>query len=49
MTSHFDDHKTTDLKQEMLLVMKTGNGIPHDEEMYAALHRGIHGEKTTSL
>ena len=49
MTSHFDDHITTDLKQEMLRVIKAGSGIPHDEKMYAALHTGLHGEKTTSL
>ena len=49
MPSHFDSHITTDLKQEMLQVIKTGNGIPHVKEMYSALRKGIHGEKTTSL
>ena len=46
MTFHFDNHITTDLKQEMLKFIKTGNGIPRDEEMYAALRNG---EKTSSL
>ena len=49
MTSHFDDQITTDIKQEMLRFMKTGNRIPHGEEMYKALCMGMHGEKTTSL
>ena len=48
-TSHLDDNKTTGLKHEMLQVIKTGNGITHDEKLYAALRRAIHGEKTTPL
>ena len=49
MTSQFNDHITTDLKQEMPYLIKTGNRIPHGEEMYPALRMGIHGEKITSL
>ena len=29
-TSHLDSHKTTDVQLDMLLCVKTGNGIPHD-------------------
>ena len=49
MTSHFHDHITTDVKQEMLKLIKTGNRIPHGEKMFVALRMGIHGEKTTSV
>ena len=49
MTYYFHDQITTDLKQEMLKLIKTGNIIPHAEEMYVALRMGIHGEKTTFL
>ena len=49
MTSQFDGHIPTDLKQEILYVIKTGNRILHDKEMYAALRMGMHGEKTTSI
>ena len=49
MTSHFHDYITTDVKQEMLKFIKTGNRIPHGEEMFAALRMGIHGKKTTFL
>ena len=31
MTSHLDDHTTTDVKLEMLSCVQTGNGITHDE------------------
>ena len=41
MTSHFDSHVTTDLKLGMQSIIKTENIIPHDEEMYAALCRGM--------
>ena len=49
MTSHFHDYITTDVKQEILKFIKTGNRIPHGEEMFAALQMGIHGKKTTFL
>ena len=49
MTSHFHDYITSDVKQEILKFIKTGNRIPHGEEMFAALHMGIHGKKTTFL
>ena len=32
MTSHLDGHITTDLKPEMLSVIKTGNRMPHDQK-----------------
>ena len=38
MTSHFNSHITTDLKPEMLSHINTEDRIPHDEEMYVALH-----------
>ena len=31
MTSHFDSHRTTDMKPEMLSGVQTGNGTPHDK------------------
>ena len=31
MTFHLDSHGTTDIKQEMLTGVRTGNGTPHDE------------------
>ena len=49
MTSKFHNNITTDVKQEMLLVIKTGNRISHGEEMFAALRIGIREAKTTSL
>ena len=49
MTFHFREHITTDVKEEMLKVIKTENRIPHGEEMFAALRMSIHGKKTTFL
>ena len=31
MTSHFNSHRTTDIKPEMLSGVQTGNGTPHDK------------------
>ena len=31
MTSHLDSHTLTDVKQEMIPGVYTGNGIPHDK------------------
>ena len=31
MTSHLNSHRTTDIKQEMLSGVQTGNGTPHDK------------------
>ena len=31
MTSHFDSHRTTNIKPEMLSGVQTGNGTPHDK------------------
>ena len=38
MTSHPDSHTTTDVKPDMLSGVQTGNGIPHDNMIYEALH-----------
>ena len=31
VTSHLNSHGTTDIKLEMLSVVQTGNGSPHDK------------------
>ena len=31
MTGHFNSHRTTDIKPEMLSGVQTGNGTPHDK------------------
>ena len=42
MTSHLDNHTTTDVKPDMLSGVQTGNGIPHDRYKI----RGIAHERT---
>ena len=49
MTSHHDSHTTTDVKPEMLSVVQTGNGIPHNKYDIHALPMYMHTGKTTRV
>ena len=47
MTSQLDSHTTTDVKQEMLSGVQTGNGIPRDSYNISSIAYTRTNRKTT--